>query len=58
MNTREVKSELDAKEQEVKRNNLIDLFLRGTEVDKYIVNNLYGKDKYTNVNNPNQTLGE
>ena len=58
MNTREVKSELDAKEQEVKRNNLIDLFLRGTEVDKYIINNLYGKDKYTNVNNPNQTIGE
>jgi len=55
---RDVKSELDARGKEVKRNNLISLFLRGTEVDNYINNNLYGRDKYIHENNPNQTLGE
>lgn len=55
---RDTKSELDARVKDVKRNNLINLFLRGTEVDNYINNNLYGKDKYIDLNNQNQTLGE
>ena len=29
----------------VKRQNLIDLFLRGTEVDNYIAKNLFGNKK-------------
>jgi len=54
----DVRSELDAKEKDVKRNNMVQLYLRGTEVDNYIINNLYGKDKFVNPNNPNNTLDE
>lgn len=28
-----------------KRNNLIQLFLKGTEVDNYIINNMYGRNQ-------------
>ena len=39
---REVNSEFDALETDVKRNNLVEMFLRGTEVDEYISKRMYG----------------
>ena len=39
----EARSEHDYTESKVKRDNLIQVFLKGTEVDKYIAENLYGK---------------
>lgn len=55
---RDVKSEVDATEKQVKRSNLIDMFLRGSAVDRYIVENLYGKERYLSATNPDQTVGE
>ena len=34
------------------------MFLRGTEVDAYIVNNLYGKERYIQNDDPSMTIGE
>lgn len=33
----------------MRRNNLIDLFLRGTEMDEYLADHQYGRKKYTKV---------
>jgi hypothetical protein len=49
-------SEHNYVESKVKRTNLIQLFLRGTEVDKYIVQNLYGKQKFKTL--ANESMGE
>lgn len=40
---RQVGSELDATGKDVHRGNLIDLFLRETEADKYVIDHMYGK---------------
>lgn len=50
-------SEVDATEQNVKRNNLKYFFLEGTDIDKYIINNLYGRAKIRNET-LDITLGE
>jgi hypothetical protein len=36
-------SEMDATEYDLRRANFVDLFLSGTEVDKFIIENMYGK---------------
>ena len=41
-------SEHDWTERAVKRKNLKFLFLQGTDIDNYIVNNLYGRAKMKN----------
>ena len=41
-------SEHDFIGSKVKRDNLIQVFLRGTEVDKYIATHLYGQQKFKN----------
>lgn len=51
-------SEHDAMVSNVKRNNLVQMFLRGTEIDDYIVNNLWGKERYVNNEDPDMTMGE
>jgi hypothetical protein len=45
---REVQSEFDYQETEVKRKNFVDLFLHNYEADKYIMTHLYGG--LTNLN--------
>ena len=49
-------SEHDFVGSKVKRDNLIQIFLRGTEVDKYIATHLYGQQKFKNFQN--DTVGE
>ena len=34
------------------------MFLKGTEVDDYIINNLYGKERYIRKDDPSMTMGE
>ena len=51
-------SEHDAMAHNVKRSNLVQLFIRGTEIDDYIVNNLWGKERYVNNEDPDMTMGE
>jgi len=43
---RDLRSEHDHVEKQVKRSNLIEIFLRGTEVDDYIINHMYGREKF------------
>jgi hypothetical protein len=40
----------------VKRNNLIEFFLRGNEIDNYLAANYFGKQKFKNMND--ETIGE
>lgn len=41
-----------------KRNNLVDMFLRGTEVDEYIINNLYGRGQKLKFDQFDNSIGE
>ena len=52
-------SDTDLMTKDFKRNNLINMFLKGTEVDKYIINNMYGRKnmKDTSVTN-DDTFGD
>jgi hypothetical protein len=49
-------SDTDLMTKESKRNGLIDMFLKGTEVDNYIINNMYGRKKYKDNND--ESFGE
>ena len=51
-------SELDATQANVKRNNLVTIFLKGTEVDTYIINNMYGRGRYYNGQDASMSMGE
>ena len=51
-------SEHDATGARVKHNNLVEMFLKGTEVDQYIVENLYGRERYVAQNDPSFSVGE
>jgi len=53
-----VKSEIDATEVNVKRDNLIQIFLKGTEVDKYIASHLYGKETRMKQIENGESMGE
>jgi hypothetical protein len=52
-----VKSDTDLILKGSKRNNLIDLFLKGTEIDDYIINNMFGRKKFMDLNN-DESIGE
>ena len=41
-----------------KRNNLVDMFLRGTEVDEYIINNMYGRGQKLKFDQFDNSIGE
>ena len=45
LNDDKLNSDVDATERHVKRNNLVDFFLKGTDVDDYIVQHMYGRVK-------------
>lgn len=34
------------------------MFLKGTEVDEYIIKNLYGRERFVDARDPNHTVGE
>lgn len=51
-------SEHDAMQENIKRTNLVQMFLKGTEVDEYIIKNLYGKERLFSRDDPNVTIGE
>lgn len=44
----DVKSDNDHYQKEVKRSNLLKLFLEGVQVDKFIMTHQYGEFKHTN----------
>ena len=48
-------SDTEATTKNFKRNNLVEMFLRGTEVDDYIANNLYGRGRKLD---DNDNIGE
>lgn len=56
MNNEKCNSEIDATEKHVKRDNLVKIFLKGTEVDDYIVNHMYGRLKIHG--DDNQSINE
>ena len=47
-NIYEVQSDNDHYQKQIKQTNLIELFLKGIEVDKYITTHMYGDAKNTN----------
>ena len=49
-------SDVDALKKKVKRNNLVEFFLRGTEVDNYLAANFYGKQRFKNIHD--ESIGE
>lgn len=49
-------SDIDAVNKKVKRNNLIEFFLRGNEIDNYLAAHYFGKQKFKNMNE--ETIGE
>jgi hypothetical protein len=52
-------SDTEATTKNFKRKNLVEMFLRGTEVDEYIANNLYGRGlKRPKDNNESSSMGE
>ena len=51
-------SDTEATTKNFKRKNLVDMFLRGTEVDEYIANNKYGRGRITNKNTEDSSIGE
>ena len=54
---KEANSETDALKKNVKRNNLIEFFLKGNEIDNYLAAHYYGKgEKFKNIND--ETIGE
>lgn len=42
----------------MKHTNLVDIFLKGTEVDEYIINNMYGRARYRDRDDPSRSMGE
>jgi hypothetical protein len=51
-------SDTEATTKNFKRKNLVDMFSRGTEVDEYIANNMYGRGRITNKNTEDSSIGE
>jgi hypothetical protein len=51
-------SDTEATTKNFKRKNLVDMFSRGTELDEYIANNMYGRGRITNKNTEDSSIGE
>ena len=51
-------SDTETTTKNFKRKNLVEMFLRGTEVDEYIANNMYGRGRITNKNTEDSSIGE
>ena len=51
-------SDTETTTKNFKRNNLVSMFLRGTEVDDYIINNLYGRGQKYKMDAFDESIGE
>lgn len=51
-------SDTETTTKNFKRNNLVNMFLRGTQVDEYIINNMYGRRSKIKFDKYEQSMGE